>query len=110
MSEVVHCKSKKEVGVAQAAATCAEQHLNDLLSVTSAPVVVVVGRMAHLCLNGTVGLELPEPPYITSRGLGGRERLLVFIWHPAGFKGPKKLAGLHGEAELRHLRDVLGVP
>jgi hypothetical protein len=77
------------------------------MSVTTAPVVVVVGRRAHDCLNGTVGLELPEPPYITTRELGGPDRVLVFIWHPAGFKGPKTLAGLHGGAELQRLQDVL---
>lgn len=110
MTEVVHCKSKKEVGVAQAAATCALRYLNEVMALTSAPVVVVVGRKAHDCLNDALDLELPEPKYITARELGGRLRHLVFIWHPAAFKGPKDLAGLYGAAGLQRLQGLLEMP
>ncbi len=71
MTEVVHCKSKNEIGVSQAAETCAKRYLNDILALTDAPIVVVVGKKSHDCLNNALGLGLPEPPYITSRELGG---------------------------------------
>lgn len=107
MTEVVHCKSKNEVGVSQAAETCAKRYLNDILALTNAPIVAVVGKKSHDCLNNALGLGLPEPPYITVRELGGTVRHLVFIWHPAGFKGPKTIAGLHGDEELERLRKLL---
>ena len=65
---------------------------NDILAHTNAPIVVVVGKKSHNCLNKALGLGLPEPPYITSRKLGGKNRHLVFIWHPAGYKGLKTIA------------------
>ena len=107
MTEVVHCKSKNEAGVSQAAETCAKRYLNDILALTSAPIVVVVSKKSHDCLNKALGLGLPEPPYITSKELGGMVRHLVFIWHPAGRKGPKTIAGLHGDDELERLRNLL---
>ena len=107
MTEVVHCKSKAEVGVSQAAETCAKRYLNEILGLTKAPIVAVVGKKSHDCLNNALGLRLPEPPYITSRELGGLARHLLFIWHPAGFKGPKSIAGLHGDEEVARLRDLL---
>ena len=107
MTEVVHCKSKNEVGVSQAAETCAKRYLNDILALTNAPIVVVVGKKSHDCLNNALGLDLPEPPYITSTELGGRDRHLVFLWHPSGRKGPKTIAGLHGNEELGRLRNLL---
>lgn len=109
MTEVVHCKSKNEVGVSQAAATCAKRYLNDISSLTDAPLFAVVGRKSHDCLNNALGLGLPEPPYITSTELGGRLRHLVFIWHPAGRKGPKTFGGLHGK-DLDRLRNLVQNP
>ena len=97
MTEVVHCKSKNEVGVPQAAGTCAKRYLNDLLALTNAPVVAVVGRQSHGCLNDALGLGLPEPPYITQKELGGVVRHLVFVWHPASFRSAKTITGLYGE-------------
>ena len=107
MTEVVHCKSKNEVGVSQAAETCTKRYLNDTLALTNAPILAVVGKKSHDCLNNALGLGLPEPPYITVRELGGKVRHLMFIWHPAGFKGPKTIAGLHGDEELERLRNLL---
>ena len=107
MTEVVHCKSKDEVGVSQAAETCAKRYLNAILDHTNAPIVVVVGRESHNCLNKALALRLPEPPYITSRELGGRVRHLVFIRHPSAFKGLKTIAGIHGDDELERLRNLL---
>jgi hypothetical protein len=106
MTEVVHCKSKNEVGVSQAAGTCAKRYLNDMLALTNAPIVAVVGKQSHDCLNDALGLGLPEPPYITQKELGGLVRHLVFVWHPAGFRGPKTITGLYGEKELQRLRKL----
>ena len=44
MTEVVHCKSKNEAGVSKAGGTCAKRYLNDILALTNAPIVAVVGE------------------------------------------------------------------
>lgn len=105
MTEVVHCKSKGETGVAMAAETCARRYLNDILSLTAAPIVVVVGKQAHLGLHEHLP-HLPEPPYICPAQLGGLPRKLVFIWHPAAFQGPKTISGLYGSESAAWLKEL----
>jgi hypothetical protein len=105
MTEVVHCKSKGETGVAAAAQTCARRYLDTILALTTAPIVAVVGKQAHRRLHERLP-HLPEPPYIRTAELGGRPRELVFIWHPAAFQGPKTIAGLHGPESVARLRKL----
>jgi len=100
LTEVVHCKSKAQKGVAKASVTCADLYLDRILDLTPATVLVVVGSQAHQRLKGR--LDLPQPPYNVLRVVGGRERRVVFLWHPAAFKGPKTFAGLYSDfADLR---------
>ena len=68
---------------------------------------MIVGKKCHDCLNEALSARIAKPPYITSRELGGTVRRLVFMWHPAGFKGPKTIAGLHGDSELGRLQALL---
>ena len=103
MTEVVHCKSTGEYGVASAAPECAGRYLDTIFSLTAARVVVVVGRQVHAMLKLRLR-ELPEPPYVLERELGGRPRELVFIWHPASRKSGKTIGGLYGAECLDRLR------
>ena len=43
MTEVVHCKSKREQGVGEASRRCAELHLDRVIRLSPAPLVVVLG-------------------------------------------------------------------
>lgn len=97
LTEVVHCKSTAETGVAKASPTCADLYLDRILELTPATVLVVVGSQAHQRLRDR--LDLPQPPYNVRRVVGGRERRVVFLWHPAAFKGPKTFAGLYSDVE-----------
>jgi hypothetical protein len=47
MTEIVHCKSKGEVGVAEASATCSEKYLPKIFEVSGAVVVLVGGAKAR---------------------------------------------------------------
>jgi hypothetical protein len=109
MTEVVHCKSSGETGVATAARTCAERYLGKILCLTAAPVVVIVGRQAHATLKLWLP-ELCEPPYLCTKELGGRPRELVFIWHPASRKKGKTIAGLHGAESRDRLKAIAMQP
>jgi hypothetical protein len=109
MTEVVHCKSSGETGVASAAPTCASRYLDKILSLTAAPVVVVVGKQAHAMLK----LWFPglcDPPYLCTVELGGKLRELVFVWHPASRRNGKTIAGLHGAESLDRLRALAAQP
>jgi hypothetical protein len=109
MTEVVHCKSKGEDGVASAALTCASRYLDKIFYLTAAPVVIVVGMQAHAMLKARFP-DLPDPQYIHTKELGGMPRELVFIWHPASRKTRKTIAGLYGPECLNRLRALAATP
>lgn len=110
MTEVVHCKSKFEAGVPDAVGRCAERWLDPVLSVCPAPVVVVVGSHAAvqarelLGLPATFGADLDRSFYQVDAG--GRPRAVVYLPHPAGFKGPKTLLGRFGESGVARLASL----
>ena len=90
ISEIVHCKSIREDGVLSALKTCASRYLPRLLQFSSALVVVIVGGKALGYWNS---LELPSVPHVPERDgtplvmAFGRERVFLYLPHPAG---PKK--------------------
>lgn len=102
MTEVVHCKSTDEIGVAKAASTCVDRHLDRVMTASSAPLIVVLGAKARDELEGlwdlppgfgqkgTVGID--EEANLFVRTLGGRPRLIAYLWHPTGFETVKKFA------------------
>lgn len=89
MTEIVHCKSRREFGVAAAAKTCAARHMENVLSISAARVVVSVGAFARNWFLGE-GVSIPVSPI--ERTLGGRERLLIFTPHfSPNNGGPQKI-------------------
>lgn len=103
MTEVVHCKSRYEIGVATAASTCAQLYLDDILRLSAASLIAVVGKKAHAALMTWLP-RLPEPPYITGAELGGRPRTLVYVSHPSSWGEPKTISKLYGPDRLAALR------
>ena len=82
MTEVVHCKSRRNVGAAAASGTCARRYLSDILQLTEAPIVVVMGKIAQQVIRDWFP-ELPQPPDIHPQAeLGGRRRTFLFIGQP----------------------------
>lgn len=47
LTEVVHCKSKREIGVKDAVATCSRRYLDRLLGLTVARLIVIAGAQAR---------------------------------------------------------------
>lgn len=98
MTEVVHCKSNGEEGVAQAAPLCASKHMDRILASTPAGLVVVVGSKAAQTLKLAYPDVFSQRPLFgkyTEQGvpyvdqnlihmeLGGRDRLVCFLKHPS---------------------------
>jgi len=59
LTEVVHCGSQRETGVAAALGTCASRYLRRVLAVSPAGVVVVVGATARGVFEGSFGPNSP---------------------------------------------------
>ena len=101
LTEVVHCKSTDEIGVASAAAECSEMHLDRVLAISPARVLIVLGKAARERLQGPDASKFPA---IEERDIGGRRRLLVYLPHPSSWAaGPRTIAGLF-PAQIDRLR------
>jgi hypothetical protein len=101
LTEVVHCKSKGEIGVRRAASTSWDLHSEPVLALSPAAVVIVVGQVAR---EFFLGIGAPIPPKIEERKLGGRIRLMAYLPHPAGFAKKKTLVGLLDPSDVDRLR------
>ncbi|WP_129336310.1 hypothetical protein [Cellulomonas endophytica] len=116
MTEVVHCKSKGEKGVASASSLCAPLHLDRVLAHCPAPLVVVLGAKARAraaeawSLPSTFGFSTSgawqERDHMAVLDLAGRKRLVVYLWHPTGSTAPKTFAGAY-PASLALLRELV---
>lgn len=116
MTEVVHCKSKGEFGVGSAAATCADRHLDSVLALSPAELLVVLGQRSRTLLTelwplgadfgrqkGDAWRERDNLALVT---VGGRQRLVAYLWHPTGATAPKTFAGAY-PLHLERLRALV---
>lgn len=105
MTEVVHCKSRRERGVARAATLCASLHLKRIIAASPAALVVVVGSKARDELRPL--WDLPED-------FGSRETLGVHEWAnliplALGRSGGRVIAYLPHPTGMEPLRDFAGM-
>jgi hypothetical protein len=82
LTEVVHCKSRREVGVADAAKECIPRYLRRVVALSPAAVIVVLGSHAR---NGFRSEFNYSDAGIVSPPLEVEDRLrrIVFLAHPA---------------------------
>ena len=106
LTEVVHCKSRREQGVADAARYCAGKWLSRVVAESVATIVVLLGRHAERCCAELWPIE-------TSRRVqfdvpvAGRARAVVVLPHPNAFK-LKTVAANATREEIGRLRDLAG--
>lgn len=102
LTELVHCKSTKEQGVARAHLTCAGQWLDRVIKVSGSDIIVLLGSLArdhcaarwHLNKGQPVHFGVPTP---------GRERAVVILPHPNA-RSKRKVADFVGAGQLQKLR------
>ena len=85
LSEVVHCKSRQQVGVTAAMAECTNRYLDRLLEIAAAPTIVVLGSSARTAMIShypTLFSELPPFGSVTKLNLASKSRLVAFMPHP----------------------------
>jgi hypothetical protein len=100
LTEVVHCKSTGETGVAEAATACADRHLAAVMRLSPARVVVLLGKVARARFGAA---EVGVPAL---RDLYGKRRLVVSLPHPNA-REPRTFAGRCTPADLNRLRAAL---
>lgn len=82
ITEVVHCKSKNEIGVQGAVNFCKDKFLQNIIDTSEAKIVVAVGRKAGEALGIGFGGK---------GSIGKRSSILVSIPHPNAFQKKKFL-------------------
>jgi uracil-DNA glycosylase len=105
ISEIVHCKSKGEEGVAEAAETCYAMHMSAVFSVATAKVVIVLGKFAKELIGA-----VPAPLVPSRLELGGRIRTLLFLPHPNARGVRKALAAHYSRADLEAVAKLIESP
>jgi hypothetical protein len=113
LTEVVRCKSKREVGVEAALATCASRYLDDTLRLSSAAIVVVLGIKAVERLRSVLPdlADLHLGSFVRDIELGGRIRSVLALGHPSWPGRPTVLAHLAPEvraAVFKSTADLVG--
>lgn len=107
LTEVVHCKSRNEVGVKEAQEFCSQRYLDRILSVSAAKVIVVFGQSAKDVVVNQLSKSM-RPLSDGERNLFAQEqRMIVFLAHPAGFGRRKSVIDTVGDDGLRLLRNHL---
>jgi uracil-DNA glycosylase len=105
LTEVVHCKSRKEQGVAEALDYCATRYLERVVALSGAKVIVSLGSIAEKAIRSVYEIPLQVNVYgpIT---LGERVRYISFLPHPNSWKD-KTFEKCLSQMELQQLRKVL---
>ena len=110
ITEVVHCKSVKEIGVKKALHHCSEKYLREILQVSPAKVVVILGDIAKAGLKLVLkdeGVVPAENALLGPMNLFENIRVFLFLPHPNRWGGPKSVRDNFGSMELKILKDCL---
>ena len=105
LTEVVHCGSQHEVGVAEAFSTCVDRYFERVLNTAAATVVICVGAWASEAFKRALGVN---PDHHTEPAeIAGRRRFIVSVPHPGRFGTPKSLEPYVGGDRLAQVREAL---
>ena len=106
LSEVVHCKSRQEIGVRKAASFCSERYLDKIFEISNAVIIVALGDIAKVAIKAMYNVADDASPMLESVIMGGRERAVVFLPHPNARK-KRTLRSVLTVSELNKLRFTL---
>ena len=104
LTEVVHCKSRNEIGVQEARSTCAERFLPRIIaSATRAKIFVVFGVHAARSVADVLDIELDATRRVARLERAGVQQMVVYLDHPAGAGKVKKLAKALNSEEIEEI-------
>lgn len=105
LTEVVHCKSRKEQGVPEALNFCIERYLQRVLSISAARVLIIYGKHAKDAVRRRyASLMVPQPHGLSLASIGDIQRMLVFLPAPNERGSLKKLKANVGDEGLSMIR------
>ncbi len=107
LTEVVHCKSRGELGVESAQPFCSRQYLGRILMVSPARVLVVFGGPAKKAITDYLGAEMKPVTNHPRFAMTSNQRLLAFLPHPNERGSLKSCKDNLGEDGLLLLRKQL---
>lgn len=105
LTEIVHCKSRDEIGVKQAQEQCVQAYLRRVLELANARVIVVLGSRARQAIQSQFNISA-EQAISEPMKIGGHERLFTFLPHPNA-RGYRSFAKCLQSDELERLRAFL---
>ena len=100
LTEVVHCKSKRERVARTATDKCIGRHFASIATLSLARVVVVFGSLA------ANSLEVPTRPIVSRQDWYGRERLVLWLPHPNAHTD-RTVCGSYSTSDISALREAL---
>lgn len=107
LTELVHCKSRSEIGVNEALLECTNRYFEKLIEISGAKVIVVVGNLAANFIKNKYNIsELVDKDV----EIGNRKFDFIFIEHPnSRTNGPKRLVEIPEiESKLPYFNKKLG--
>ena len=90
LTEIVHCKSRKEYGVEEARDECSDRYLERVIALAAAKVLIVYGKHAEGAIRRRFRSAMIQQEHgLSLVSIGGNPRMLAFLPHP-NRPGPKK--------------------
>ena len=87
ITEIVHCKSRDELGVKEATSICGDRYFQRILDVSNAKVIVVLGKLAENWIRLTYKIGEKRIEMLDDGNL------VVFLPHPNS-RGKKKIRSI----------------
>lgn len=106
LTEIVHCKSRDELGVGEAQATCVQRYLAQVLELSEARVWVALGRPAGEAMREELGIKTETFGRVSYAAVA---RSVCFLSHPnaRGYPDPPKTFARFPQDQLTLLRAAL---
>ncbi|RMF92144.1 MAG: hypothetical protein D6734_12950 [Candidatus Schekmanbacteria bacterium] len=91
ITELVHCKSSQQIGVAKALPECTKRFLNERIGISGAQIIIGIGSFVRDYFKGKNSVnDIP----------------IIYLPHPNAFE-PKTVAKTHTEEEIDNIRKKL---
>lgn len=111
LTEAVHCKSRSEIGVAEARSACAERYLPRIVdSAANAQLLVVFGVHAARSISELFEITLDKTCRVGRLERAGIARTVVYLDHPAGAGKVKRLSKAMSPEDFESVSRVVAAP
>jgi len=108
LTEIVHCKSRKTIGVDEAIDECGSRYLQRVLKLSGAYVLVTVGHKVGDLIRAALGADQASK-IVGPIWMAGQERLVLFFAAP-GSNQPRKVDRILTPSEVSLVRSYLTKP